>query len=133
MITTARVVRPFEPRRATAIGGAVIAAAIVATAGDNGGIVICPFRRCTGGYCPGCGVSRAANRLVRGDVAGSWTQHPWVVLAALQLVVLGGVGLLVEPGRRRRLAVALLLANVLLMLGIWVMRLSTGAIPVSWS
>ena len=99
-------------------------------------MVLCPFRRCTGGYCPGCGATRSANRLLHGDLAGSWAQHPWVVLAALQLAVLAGVLAVVDPTRRadrlRRGALPLLVANCTLMTGIWVVRLSTDSIPTGW-
>lgn len=118
------------------LGAAAAATALVATAGSDDGPVLCPFRRCTGGYCPGCGVSRGANRLVRGDLLGAWQWHPWVIVAAAQLVVIGGV--LVPrgaPDRRalvRRMATPLLVVNAATMLVIWVVRLSAGAIPRGW-
>lgn len=102
-------------------------------ASDEEGIVLCPFRRCTGGYCPGCGTTRAAGRLLRGDIVGSWQRHPFVVLGAAQLIVLGSIRLSGSNRLRstvRRFATPLLAANAAVVLGIWVIRLATGQIPV---
>lgn len=122
--------------RWAALAAAATTTAFVATAGTDDGPVLCPFRRCTGGYCPGCGASRGANRLVRGDVLGAWQHHPWVVVAVAQVVVIVGFVALRVPTDRgaqvRRLAAPLLVVNVATMLVIWAVRLSTGAIPRGW-
>jgi hypothetical protein len=114
----------------------VVAGVLVASAGADDGVVLCPFRRCTGGYCPGCGATRAAHRFVRGDLTGSWAHHPWIVLAAVQVVILGAVVAFMDPPQRRdrlrRLATPLLIANSVLMIVIWAVRLSAGAIPTGW-
>ncbi|MEZ5245548.1 MAG: DUF2752 domain-containing protein [Acidimicrobiales bacterium] len=116
--------------------GALVVGTLVASAGADDGVVLCPLRRCTGAYCPGCGATRAANRLVRGDVSASWSHHPWIVLAAAQIAVLIAVIALTTPASRasrlRSLAVPLLAFNCVLMIGIWVVRLSTEAIPTGW-
>lgn len=107
-----------------------VAAALVMVAGDGDGVVLCPLRRCTGAYCPGCGGSRAAASLVRGDVVGAWHRHPYVVLLALQLVVLGALAL---DGRGRgwirRHVVALTVVNALGMVALWAVRLTLGDVP----
>jgi len=109
---------------------------LVASAGADDGTVLCPFRRCTGGYCPGCGATRAANRFVRGDLAGSWSHHPWVILAAVQFVGLAAMTAFVaapdRPRRLRQVAIPLLLANCALLVAIWVVRLATDAVPTGW-
>jgi len=53
----------------------------------------CPFRAATGIPCPGCGLTRASLRLLRGDFAGAMHEHPFapVAVAAIALVVLGAV------------------------------------------
>lgn len=121
---------------APAAAGALTVGALVLAADRDDGVVLCPFRRCTGGYCPGCGATRAANRLVRGDVGAGWANHPWVVLAAVQVVVFGAVLAVTAPGARpvraRRSALPLLVANTVLLLAIWLVRRSTGAIPTGW-
>ncbi len=109
-----------------------IAGALVVTAGGDDGIVLCPFRRCTGGYCPGCGATRATHQLLRGDLGASWSHHPWVVLAAVQAAVIAVVGgVLVRGNGRgwRRLVLPALVANSVLLLVIWAARLWTEAIP----
>jgi hypothetical protein len=47
--------------------------------------VPCPFRTVTGWWCPGCGLTRATHRLLRGDLAGALRFN------ALVVVVLGAV------------------------------------------
>ncbi|MGD2043562.1 MAG: DUF2752 domain-containing protein, partial [Acidimicrobiia bacterium] len=49
------------------------------------GPTFCPFAICTGTACPGCGMTRAASSLIRGDFGGAMTLHPLVWLVGLQL------------------------------------------------
>ncbi len=117
--------------RAAAVGAAVVATVAVSTTSDtDDGLVLCPFRRCTGTYCPGCGGTRAAGRLLRGDVMGAWHQHPYVVLLAAQLLLLAGLATQVR-GRTwiSSRAVAFVVANAALMVVLWVVRLGLGDIP----
>ena len=115
--------------------GVLTLGAFIATAADDG-LVLCPFRRCTGGYCPGCGSTRAVRELVGADVASAWAYSPWVVLAAVQAIAVfavvraTGAGALVS--RAKHLALRLLWPNVGLVLGIWVFRLADGSIPRFW-
>lgn len=39
----------------------------------------CLFHQATGLYCPGCGITRCAAALVRGDVGLAWAMNPLVV------------------------------------------------------
>ncbi len=102
-------------------------------ASDDEGTILCPFRRCTDGYCPFCGGTRSFGRLLRGDIAGAWTRHPYVVLLAAQVLVIGGLlattrtrpGSLLTPTRRRWF----LAANAALAVGVWATRLVLGEIP----
>ncbi|MEM9131490.1 MAG: DUF2752 domain-containing protein [Actinomycetota bacterium] len=128
----------IDPRAALAEPGVHIAAGAAAfvTAGvlssSDDGIVLCPFRRCTGGYCPGCGLTRASGRLLRGDLVGSWQQHPYIIVGVLQAVVftaLWATGSRLWAPIRRRIT-PIVVANVTLLLAIWVARLATGSIPV---
>ena len=48
----------------------------------------CPFYRCTGLYCPGCGTMRAAHSLLHGDVAAAFGYNPFMVLS---LPLLGAI------------------------------------------
>lgn len=137
---TANLSRSVAPEagidRSSLVGAAVSTAALVgfvATANDDDGFVFCLFRRCTGGYCPGCGATRAARRLAVGDVGGAWSQHPWVVFAAVQAVLVGAVLAMTERGARRARLFAmrtwLIAANVVGLVGIYVVRLADGSIP----
>lgn len=45
----------------------------------NGVTIGCPIHGATGGYCPGCGSTRAVHELIRGDVVGSLVCHPLVI------------------------------------------------------
>lgn len=111
-----------------------VAAAGVAAAGTPSGPVLCPWRSITGTPCPGCGTTRAAASLLRGDLAVSWDHHPLVLLLAVQAVVLAALVLLPPP---RRLAPPLVAAgvrplaavDVVLAVALWLFRLATGATP----
>lgn len=136
MTTFARLGRSGRADLVPLTAGMVMAGTLVLSADADDGVVLCPFRRCTGGYCPGCGATRAANRFVRGDVGASWSHHPGVVLAVVQIAVLAAVVALSAPparrARTRRAAVPLLVANSVVMIGVWLARLSTGEIPTGW-
>jgi hypothetical protein len=126
----------FLSSRWAPIAGVAAATAAALAAADDSGPVLCLFRRCTGGYCPGCGLTRSAGRLVRGDLAGSWHQHPFLAIAMAQLVVLAAVlAARYEAGLQaiRRRALPLLAVNGAVLLGVWILRLSTGAIPAPFA
>lgn len=120
-----------EPGVQIAVGAAAFVTAGLLSSSDDG-LVLCPFRRCTGGYCPGCGLTRSSGRLLRGDLVGSWQQHPYVVIGVVQAIVLTtlwATGSRLWPTVRRH-AVPLMAANITLLVAIWVARLVTGSIPV---
>lgn len=110
-------------------------AALLAVGDDEGGVVLCPFRRCTGGYCPGCGITRSTGRLVRGDLVGSWQRHPFVVLAAIQVIVLGA--LWASSARLRAWLTArwtvFASVNAGVLTVIWLIRLALADIPIPFS
>jgi hypothetical protein len=115
-----------------AAGVLVVVGLLFAFSGEDGP-VLCPLRRCTGGYCPGCGLTRSGGRLLRGDVAGSWEHHPYLLIGAVQL---GAIGALWSWGSDRlrtsmisRYQMALM-ANLALMTAIWVVRMVGGSIPI---
>ncbi len=97
------------------------------------GPVLCPYRRCTGGYCPGCGLTRAGGHLLRGQLAASWAQHPYMVFLAAQLPIAGLSWIIGSAKLKARLFGAkgkILAFNTVLLLGIWVFRLASGEIPL---
>jgi hypothetical protein len=100
--------------------------------GDDGP-TICPFALMTGTACPGCGMTRAASHLIRGDLGTAITYHPLVPLIAALAIAGWGWFLLVRSGRARRLPPRVLNAVIIvtgaLMLGVWVARLVSGTLP----
>jgi hypothetical protein len=72
--------------------GALLALAQAAGWVDAGRVVgalpdLCVFHRLTGWECPGCGMTRAFLRLLRGDWRGAWGFNPWSLpLLGLTLV-----------------------------------------------
>jgi hypothetical protein len=112
----------------------VVAAVLAVDAGGtDDGPGVCVFRRCTGGYCPGCGMTRSARHLTRGQVGAAWQDHPFLVLAAAQAIVAGAAyGLLRRLGTTvnwNRVLAVLGIVNVVLITGIWIARLVDGSIP----
>jgi hypothetical protein len=102
----------------------------VATAGDAEGWVLCPYRRSTAGYCPLCGATRAAARLMSGDVEASWRMHPLVILVAVQVPIVWAVGRRMIGSARSDLRQRWLLANLGLAMLLWVVRSVSGDVPL---
>ena len=83
---------------------APLGVAVLLLAGSPGddGPTICPFALMTGTACPGCGMTRAASHLLRGDVSTAIGYHPLIPLV-MALAVGGWVWfLLVRSGRARQ-------------------------------
>lgn len=137
MTATALLRPPLVGRQSVRfVAGALIGFVAISALSTDDGPVLCPFRRCTGGYCPGCGMTRSGGRLLRGDVVGSWAQHPYLLLALAQVAVIGGAWRLAsEPLRQRmaRLLIPVLAVNLTLMLGIWTARIVDGSIPAPFA
>ena len=111
------------------IGVALLA--LVSPADD--GPTICPFALCTGMACPGCGMTRAASHLVRGDVGTALGYHPLVPLFALAVVggwawFLGRSAGKVGPMSQRTLNVILIGSGVAFV-AVWAIRLAGGSLP----
>jgi len=105
----------------TAIVGVSLAVATTGL-GDDNGTVLCPFRRCTGVTCPGCGLTRATGALARGNLASAHSHHPLVLPILIQLAV----GLLLwtfQPASfwnaQKRPILVILSINVLAIFGTW--------------
>ncbi len=100
---------------------------------DSEGPTFCPFALCTGTACPGCGMTRAASSLIRGDLGGALTLHPLVPLVGAQLAA-GWVWYLlrrrglVRPLSNKSLN-AILIATAVALLAVWVARLAGGTLP----
>ena len=107
--------------------------ALALTTPSEDGPTICPFALCTGSACPGCGMTRAASSLIRGDFAGAMIYHPLVLLIAVQALA-GWVWYLlrrsgkVEPISQKTLTV-ILSVTALALVAVWLIRLTAGTLP----
>ena len=93
----------------------------------------CPFALCTGTACPGCGMTRAASSLIRGDFSAAMGLHPLVPLVAVELAFGWAWLMMRRRGRARpmspRLLNGALIATTAALLAVWVARLLTGTLP----
>jgi hypothetical protein len=100
--------------------------------GDDG-VTVCPFALLTGMACPGCGMTRAASYLVRGDVSTALGYHPLVPLIAILFVGGWAWYLLRRSGRVGPLATrwvnTILIVTGVMLLGVWAARLLSGTLP----
>lgn len=97
------------------------------------GPTICPFALFAGIACPGCGMTRAASHLVKGDIGAALTYHPLVPLIALMSVVGWTWFVLrltgrVQPLSQRALNL-ILIGSAVALVAVWVGRLATGTLP----
>jgi hypothetical protein len=120
---------PSTSRLPLYLGGGLGVASLVSSLFATEGPILCPFRRCTGGYCPGCGGTRAAIALVRGDVSQAWALHPWVVLLAVQSMVMSVAALAGSRSVVAPLVRPLVMFNIVIGVMIWATRIGVGAIP----
>ena len=125
---TYSVVQPAGGNRWIGIAG--IGAALGALTLFDGP-VLCPFRRCTGGYCPLCGATRSAASLARLDPLAALEIYPALPFVAVAIV------LALWPDRLgRQRSDRLLLGLAALVIVVWVARLGIGDIPrpseLSW-
>jgi len=89
---------------------------------------VCALRRTLGIDCPGCGMTRAAAALVRGEFGEATRLHPLVWAVAAQGIALwvrwgASAWAGVRPMRARTLAL-LAAANAVAFLAVWAVRLA---------
>lgn len=100
---------------------------------SHDGPTICPFALFAGIACPGCGMTRAASHLVKGDIGAALTYHPLAPLIALMSVVGWTWFVLrltgrVQPLSQRALNL-ILIGSAVALVAVWVGRLATGTLP----
>lgn len=114
----------------------VCAAAAFTELSAEEGQVLCPYRLITGGWCPGCGCTRALKALVRGEVRESIAMNPWTLVIFVQALI-ASVALLVLPERTiswiRQHRVGVGIFNIVFGVAVWVARLGTGVIPLPFT
>lgn len=111
----------------------VAVASALALAPEIDGPTVCPFALSTGVACPGCGMTRAASMLVRGDFTSAMTFHPLVPLVAL-LAIGGWIWFLLRragkvPALSTRVLNGLLISTLVALIAVWVGRLISGTLP----
>lgn len=111
---------------------AAVAALAVFSPSDEGPTV-CPFALCTGTACPGCGMTRAASYLFRGDVDRAMSYHPLIPVVTLLLTGGWAWYMLHRSGRVRaisgRTLNAILIAVTVALVAVWAVRLTSGTLP----
>jgi hypothetical protein len=94
---------------------------------------VCGFARCTGVACPGCGMTRAAGQLVRGNVVEALRYHPLILLIAAEVLAAWTIWAAHRSGwiqwRHRRWVDFAIGATAALLVAVWVIRLATGSTP----
>jgi len=94
--------------------------------------VLCPFRLCTGHACPGCGLTRGAGALLRGDLVASVRFHPLAIVLAVQALVVVVIGL--RRGKSMSAVLrdrpGLLAVNAAALLATWVLRWHFGLLDL---
>jgi hypothetical protein len=66
--------------------------------------IACPWRTMTGISCPGCGGTRALDRLARANIAGAMAMNTPVTLATLGAIFLGATAVAAPAAADRLLA-----------------------------
>ena len=74
-----RPASPLVTPATTAVAAAGYLGAVVAIDPFRPSAIACPIHVVTGGFCPGCGSTRAVHELLHGDVVGSLVCHPFVI------------------------------------------------------
>ncbi|MFT7474421.1 MAG: hypothetical protein ACI81L_001346 [Verrucomicrobiales bacterium] len=117
---------------ALGLAGVCLAAAFTEVASEEGQ-VLCPYRLVTGGWCPGCGCTRALGALMHGDLRGSLLLNPWTVLVLAQVAFMATWILGAPEAARswwRRNDYSVLKINMAVAGIIWIARLAAGVIPL---
>lgn len=100
---------------------------------SDDGPTVCPFAITTGMACPGCGLTRAAGYLARGDVAMALSYHPLVMLIGIQALA-GWVWFMlrrqgaVKP-MSSRISTAITVGTAVSLIAVWLLRLGLGTLP----
>lgn len=106
---------------------------MVAAPAMEEGPTFCPFALSTGMACPGCGMTRAAGQLLRGDLASAVNYHPLVPAIALMATVGWGWFVLRKTGTvgpiSNRLLNGILTVTLVALVTVWIARLATGSLP----
>lgn len=94
---------------------------------------ICGFANCTGVACPGCGMTRAAGQLFRGNLTDALRYHPLILLVVAEVFGAWTIWMAHRAGwitwRRRRWVDIVIGGTAVLLIVVWAVRLATGTTP----
>ena len=111
----------------------VAGAALTAVEPSDGSPTVCGFAACTGIACPGCGMTRAAGYLLRGDLAEALRYHPLVFLILAELLGAWGLWVAHRAGwirwRKGPWVDVVIGATAAVLVIVWIVRLATGTAP----
>ena len=111
----------------------VAAIALATLSPSDSSPTICVFATCTGVACPGCGMTRAAGHLVRGNVSEALRYHPLVFLVVAELLGAWTIWLAHRAGwitwRHRQWVNVVIGGTAALLVVVWIVRLVTGITP----
>lgn len=108
-------------------------AALLALNPTDNGPTICPIALLTGVACPGCGMTRAASALLRGNVPLALEYHPLIPLIAVLAIAGWSWSMLHRAGRvgpvPNRLLNLVLIGTAVSLVAVWVLRFVAGTLP----
>lgn len=111
----------------------VAAITLAAVQPSDGAPTICGFANCTGVACPGCGMTRAAGSLLRGNVGEALRYHPLVPLILFELLAAWTIWAAHRAGwirwRHHRWVDVVIGATAALLVVVWIVRLVAGTTP----
>lgn len=92
---------------------------------------ICLSRRLFRLPCPLCGMTRAFTAIARGEWRAAWTFHPLAPLILAQVIAVWVVAFFrIRNCRPVRIPLRIVVANLVVLLTLWVGRLATGTLPL---
>lgn len=108
-------------------------AMLVMLSPSDDGLTVCPFALCTGMACPGCGMTRAASHLIRGNVDLAIGYHPLIPMIALQAAAAWVWFMLRRVGKVKQMSSRtlnyILIGTAISLVGVWVLRMALGSLP----
>jgi len=111
----------------------VAAVALAAANPTDGSPTICGFANCTGVACPGCGMTRAAGQLFRGNIVDALRYHPLILLIVAEVFGAWTIWMAHRAGwikwRHRRWVDVVIGGTAVLLFVVWAARLATGTTP----
>ena len=123
----------FNPLRYAPMAVLAVGLASAPMLGSEEGPVLCFSRRHTDVACPGCGLTRGVSGVVRGDFRASFEVHPLAIFLVAQAIfavfIIAFAGEKLREKAKVKWLPAVLIIDMVALLGIWVVRALTGTLP----